>query len=241
MKTSKIFLFQLIILICVSNSKLISQAKYSKNQLSGKGGLEHMSDFSKLQPEVHSAFLRMKKEAQKEGITIGIVSGYRSYIKQKHIWNKKYNKFISNGLTPKEAINKIILYSTIPGTSRHHWGTEIDIIDISQKAPQDLLIEENYFGSGAYSKLKIWMDKNSEKYGFHLVYTDEKHRKGFKHEPWHYSYKPISRIMYSEFLQLDLKKIIKNSHIKGSSSFSNEFIETYIKDNIKDINKSLRE
>ena len=32
-------------------------------------------------------------------------------------------------LEPKKAISEIIRFSTVPGTSRHHWGTDIDIID----------------------------------------------------------------------------------------------------------------
>ena len=42
------------------------------------------------------------------------------------------------------AIDKIIEYSTLPGTSRHHWGTDIDIIDAEPPEEGDVLLPKNF-------------------------------------------------------------------------------------------------
>ena len=111
------------------NFKVLSQNQFSPKALTGRGDLALVGSSFKLQKEAFDAFQDMKKAALKEGITIKIVSGYRSFNRQKNIWNRKYNLYISQGLVPNEALQKIIEYSTLPGSSRHHWGTDIDIID----------------------------------------------------------------------------------------------------------------
>ena len=52
------------------------------------------------------------------------------------------------GLSPEENIQKIIEYSTLPGTSRHHWGTEIDIIDGTIQSQGDVLLAEKFHEGG---------------------------------------------------------------------------------------------
>ena len=69
-----------------------------------------------------------------------------------------------------EALNEIIRFSTVPGTSRHHWGTEIDIIDEDFKNENNPLISEKYETGGVFNKLKKWMDSNSEKFGFYAIF-----------------------------------------------------------------------
>jgi LAS superfamily LD-carboxypeptidase LdcB len=88
-----------------------------------------------LLPEAGKAFEEMQKEARKAGIELEIVSAYRSYERQQRIWNRKYTSNAKQGLSPEKNIQKIIEYSTLPGTSRHHWGTDVDLIDGS-KAPK---------------------------------------------------------------------------------------------------------
>ena len=98
-----------------------------------------------MQQEVYNAYEQMRKAAAKAGIDIKVVSGHRSYNRQREIWNAKYSIFISKGLSPKNAIREIITYSTLPGTSRHHWGTEIDIIDNANTQSGDVLLTEKFY------------------------------------------------------------------------------------------------
>lgn len=127
----------------------------------------------------------MKTEAAKEGFKIQVVSSYRNYQHQNRIWKRKYKEFTSEGLSPIQAIKKIIEYSTIPGTSRHHWATDLDIVDGNARQPRDVLLAKNFEEKGAFYKFKVWLDANASTFGFYLVYTDSKERRGFKYEPWH--------------------------------------------------------
>jgi len=239
-KKQLFFTYSFVILFFLSCIRVFSQTNYTEEALTGKGNLILEGTNFKLQKEALIAFERLQKEALKEGVSIHIVSAYRSFKQQKYIWNKKYNKYISKGLSPKKTIEKIIEYSTIPGTSRHHWGTDIDIIDASVVPPNELLIAKNYEHKGVYFKLKKWMDKKAEKYGFYLVYNNNTNRKGFKYEPWHYSYKNLSKPMLKEFLLINRNQFLQKENIKGGNLFSNEFLTKYYSQHILDINSKLK-
>ena len=70
-----------------------------------------------MQKEVYESYERMRQAAAKEGIDIKVVSAHRSYNRQREIWNAKYKTLTSQGLPAKDAIQEIITYSTLPGTS----------------------------------------------------------------------------------------------------------------------------
>ena len=91
----------------------------------------HLSTFEthKLTPKTAAAFSAMQAAALKDGIDIQLVSAHRSFERQQYIWEDKFVRYTAEGLSPEAAIARIIKYSTIPGTSRHHWGTDIDITD----------------------------------------------------------------------------------------------------------------
>ena len=217
------------------------QEKYTRNQLIGKGNPDIVGDIytSKMHKEAKVAFQRMKTAALKDQINIEVVSAYRSFQKQKSIFENKYKRFTKEGLSPFEAIKKIIEYSTIPGTSRHHWGTDIDIIDANFPKPESVLEEENYYGNGPYCKLKEWMNEHSEAYGFYEVYTQNPKRKGFKYEPWHFSYAPVSKPMLKAYQKLDIINILEEEKVLGNENFTEEFIKKYKTENILDINPIL--
>lgn len=227
------------IMLSIIPLNVFSKIQLPSNELIGKGNPELFGVNYRLKKEAHTAFIKMKSEALKEGINIQVISSYRSFNHQNRIWTRKYNSYTQQGLTPEKAINKIIEYSTIPGTSRHHWGTDLDIIDSNPKQPANVLNEEHFHGNGPYCKLKEWMDSYANSFGFYLVYTDNANRKGFKYEPWHYSYKPLSKNYLEDYQKLNLIKILKQENLKGSHFFTEEFIKNYINDNILDINPKL--
>lgn len=241
MNIKGLYIANILMLLFIWNSNnLTAQQLYSKRALTGKGDLKLVGHTNKLQPEVFKQFKKMQKSALKSGIKIQIVSGYRSYQRQLKIWNKKYDKYVSEGFSPEETIHKIIEYTTIPGTSRHHWGTEIDIIDANVKMPSKLLVETNYSKNGVYSKLNNWMKKNAKKFGFHLVYTNNLDRKGFRYEPWHYSYKKLSKPMLRQFIKLSLMKTVSNNNLNGYTFFTPNFVNNYVDKNVNGINFLLK-
>ncbi|MEH6765623.1 MAG: M15 family metallopeptidase [Aequorivita antarctica] len=216
--------------------------EFTRNQLIGKGNPDIVGDSytSKMHKTAKEAFSKMRYAAAKENINIEVVSAYRSFQRQKEIFEGKYRKFTSEGLSPEKAIEKIIEYSTIPGTSRHHWGTDIDIIDANAPRPANVLMPENFHGTGPYCKLKTWLNNHSESFGFYEVYTDNGNRKGFKYEPWHFSYAPVSIPMLKAYKeQIDVKKMLSEEKIMGNAHFSEAFTQKYLKENILDINPKL--
>ena len=136
-----------------------NQQQFTVDQLIGKGNPDIVGDSytSKMHKEAKKAFLKMKEAASKEAIQIEVVSAYRSFERQKQIFEGKYNRFTQQGLSPIQAIEKIIEYSTIPGTSRHHWGTDIDIIDSNAPRPESVLLAKHFHGTGPFCKLKDWL------------------------------------------------------------------------------------
>ena len=63
---------------------------FDKNYLIGKGTPDLVGKNYKVLPKVNIAFLKMKNEALKSGIKLEIVSGYRSFDRQRKIWNRKF-------------------------------------------------------------------------------------------------------------------------------------------------------
>jgi LAS superfamily LD-carboxypeptidase LdcB len=217
------------------------QEKYSKNQLIGKdeSNIVGNSYTTKMHKETSEAFKKMKAAAAKENISIELVSAYRSFDRQKQIFENKYQNYTNQGLSPIESIRKIIEYSTIPGTSRHHWGTDIDIIDANVKRPKNVLEPQHFHGTGPFCKLKDWLNLHAARFGFYEVYTDDLNRKGFKYEPWHFSFAPVSKPMLQEYKKIDIKQILQEEKILGSMHFTDDFINQYRNENILDINEYL--
>lgn len=236
MSQSKIF----ILILIIYSSNAMTQ-EISLDILQGKTTKHLVGDSIMLEAETFKAFEKMKKAALKDGIKIKVISAFRDFNRQTLIWNSKFIKFTNEfNLKPEDAIKEITRFSTIPGTSRHHWGTEIDIIDEEFKNERDALLSEKYESGGVFNKLKKWMDCNSEKFGFFLTYTNDDQRKGFEYEPWHYSYKPVSKKLLVEFKKNNLFKLISELNIEGKEYFNKKFIEAYINENILDVNENLK-
>ena len=213
--------------------------EYSILELMGKADIELFGKGINLREAAHDAFLEMRKAAYSDGIDIKIVSSYRSFDRQAAIFERKYISYTDQGMEPLAAIDKIIEYSTIPGTSRHHWGTDIDIVDGYRKVDGDVLVPSKFEAGGPFEDFKNWMDENCKKFDFYLVYTDEPKRKGFKYEPWHYSYAPLSVPMLTEFRSKNISLLLQDEDFLGSEHFTTGFIKNYIRNNILDINTEL--
>ncbi len=213
---------------------------YSTDELMGKADVELFGEGINLRKEAYESFLEMKKAAYTAGYDIKMVSSYRDFYRQEAIWERKYIQYTEDdGMDPLSAIDKIIEYSTIPGTSRHHWGTDIDIIDGYPKSTGDVLVANKFEAGGPFEGLKLWLDENSEKFGFYLVYNNDPRRRGFKYEPWHYSYAPISVPMLAAYRKLNVLRLLEKEEFLGTEHFTTGFIKTYVQDNILDINPNL--
>jgi len=158
-----------------------------------------------LQKQTLESFIKMREAAEKDGIQLTIISGTRDFYSQKSIWERKYNNYKKEGLSEIEIIKKIMLWSSMPTTSRHHWGTDIDINGFD-----DYFSEENKKANKEYK----WLLINAPKFDFCQVYTEkgEGKRSGYNEEKWHWSYMPLAR----KYLNL-YQKTITYKDISGFS------------------------
>ena len=83
------------------------------------------------------------------------------------------------------------------------------------------------------------MDKNANSFGFYLVYTNDSNRRGFKYEPWHYSYKPLSQNYLTNYKKINIKEMLQKEELLGIDYFSEAFLNRYRNENILDINPEL--
>ena len=157
-----------------------------------------------LDKDAYSAFLKMYDAAYKDGYKLMIVSATRPFDYQKRIWERNWAKRAKIKDPVKRALD-ILKFSSMPGTSRHHWGTEIDLN----------VLENSYYADGEGKKIFDWMTKNAGKYGFCRPYTAGRPF-GYNEEKWHWSYKPISKI-YTQFA----KENMKDEYIKGFKGAEN--------------------
>jgi zinc D-Ala-D-Ala carboxypeptidase len=165
-----------------------------------------------LRKESYEAFVKMATAAKQEGINLFIISATRNFDAQKIIWENKWEgrtmvegKNLTAIKDLKERARFILLYSSMPGTSRHHWGTDMDLNSL----------ENSYFATGEGLKIYQWLTAHAAEYGFCQPYTSKKNgRTGYEEEKWHWSYLPLSKILLEEY-----KKTINYSDItnfKGS-------------------------
>jgi LAS superfamily LD-carboxypeptidase LdcB len=98
-------------------------------------------------------------------------------------------------LSPEQQLHAILRFSAIPGTSRHHWGTDLDVYDAEAVPPgyQVLLSMEEVAAGGPFDPLHCWLDARmaaGESHGFYRPYDTD--RGGVAPERWHLSYAPLS-------------------------------------------------
>jgi len=186
------------------------------------------------------AFKAFKNEAETLGIELSIASGFRSFERQLNIWNNKFsgkaaikdahgNTIDISKLTDLEIINAILLYSALPGASRHHWGCDIDVYAPNLLSHDQLLQLEpwEYETGGPMEKLSFWLTANANKFGFFFPY--DLNRGGISVEPWHLSFAPIA-FQYQNLFKLDaLKKVLNQTDILGKAEIINNLSEIYIR------------
>ena len=195
--------------ICEISYAQDSTRRFSDEELLGKINPSSHSHFSEvntnmssrggiyLRTEVLKAFEKLESAARDEGIKITIVSGMRSYNQQKGIWERKWDRPRYMGWSGFEKALDILTYSSMPGSSRHHWGTDMDLNSL----------ENSYFESGEGLKVYEFMKRCGEEFGFFQVYTSkDSGRTGYEEEKWHWSYMLVSSAMlkeYNEFIVVE--------------------------------------
>ncbi len=167
-----------------------------------------------LRKETVRALRKMYKDFHKRypKIKFRVRSSTRNFYSQKYIWEKKWNskRYNKNVKSALEKAKRILRYSSMPGTSRHHWGTDFDI---------NVLTNE-YYNSGNGKIIYQWLKRNGWKYGFCQPYNSGR-KSGYMEEKWHWSYYPLARRFLKDWNKLYRKHknlFLKRNIFKGSSS-----------------------
>lgn len=171
-------------------------------------------------------FLRLQKEANLAGFDLQVISAFRDYERQLKIWNLKASgqrQLIDDQerplefakLSPQEVMWAILRWSALPGCSRHHWGTDIDVYDGKTQTPEAVnLVPSETVGEGPAAKLHDWLDdriSTGTSFGFYRPYATD--RGGVSPERWHLSYHPLSRRCLDSFTFSLFKKNLQENEI----------------------------
>jgi LAS superfamily LD-carboxypeptidase LdcB len=178
-----------------------------------------------LHREAVPAFLDMRRAATKEGIDLVPVSSFRDFAAQAAIWNEKFGgrralfdragiELDAAKLSPEQIVDAILCWSAVPGASRHHWGTEVDVIDRAAVEPgaRVRLLPEEYV-SGPFARLDRWLTDNQGRFRFFRPYATD--RGGVAPEPWHLSYAPVSVPALGDLSETVLREALAASELSG--------------------------
>jgi LAS superfamily LD-carboxypeptidase LdcB len=178
--------------------------------------------------DTYNAFQEMWAHAQKDGVQLVIRSATRNFDYQKGIWERKWTgatKVKGNDLSetienPKERALEILHYSSMPGTSRHHWGTDLDFNSF----------DNSYFESGKGLQVYNWLVKNAPSYGFFRPYTEkgEARPHGYEEEKWHWSYQPLAS-QYMTTAHTELKNEIIQGFQGSETASEIDVVSKYVK------------
>ena len=191
--------------------------------------------------DVVAPFLQLRDEARGAGFDIEINSGFRAFEKQLSIWNRKATgqlAVLDSGALPldidllneRELVFAILRWSALPGASRHHWGTDIDVIDAAAR-PEGYEIElvpEEVDSGGMFGPFHDWLDQRiatSTAFGFFRPYDQD--RNGVAPERWHLSYAPVTALYELQLTVGVLRDAIRNAGVELKAVLLQDLDEIY--------------
>lgn len=158
---------------------------------------------------------RLQDAASAAGFSVVAASGYRDFERQRQIWNGKAagtrpvldragEPLDIHALPPREQLMAILRWSAIPGCSRHHWGTDLDVYDAAA-IPADYRVQltaAECEPGGPFYPFHHWLDTylQDPAAGFFRPYAED--RGGIAPERWHLSHAPTAA-RYDALLEQD--------------------------------------
>lgn len=191
-----------------------------------------------LRKETITALEKLAKAARAAGFEFYVNSATRNFYSQKYIWEGKFNgrrkvggQNLAKTVADKRERALIILkYSSMPGTSRHHWGTDMDI---GYSRNSGAMFNNAAFESGTGKKFYDWMTENGPKYGFCQPYKGKpsQRRQGYQYgyevEKWHWSYLPLAERYLNAYQELIIETGKTPAGFAGSE-FAGDFYRHYV-------------
>jgi len=187
---------------------------------------------------VVTSLLAMRDAASQAGIDLVPVSSFRDFDRQVVLWNRKWRgerplhdrsgRLLDHAsLSEAERVDAILCWSAVPGGSRHHWGSDLDVIDAAAMPAgyEVQLLPEEYGPGGVFERLTGWLDANMQHFGFHRPYGSDRGGAGI--EPWHLSYGPVAAAAIAALSLPVRKRAIAGSEILGKAYVLERLPEIY--------------
>ncbi|MFM2476513.1 M15 family metallopeptidase [Celerinatantimonas sp. MCCC 1A17872] len=200
--------------------------------------LEQISPGQRLHPEAAQAFLTMCATAKRDGISLTAYSSFRSFHTQCVIWNDKWQgkRAILDSasqplditkLSDEQKLWAILRWSALPGTSRHHWGSDLDFFcpDLIQQAENFALVPATYLPGGSHFSAYQWVEEHALEFGFFFPYRDD--LGATAPEPWHISYRPLSEQLQNKHQLHELTQVIQDAQIAGKTTILSHLADIY--------------
>lgn len=178
--------------------------------------------------DVVEPFLRLRGEARRSGFEPVIFSGFRSFDRQLSIWNRKATgelPVLDSRAVPldieqlgnRRLVLAILRWSALPGGSRHHWGTDLDVVD-GNALPEGYhvqLVPEEVDTGGIFGPFHGWLDQriaSSSAFGFFRPYDAD--RGGVAPERWHLSHAPVASAFEEALTVEQLRAVITDADME---------------------------
>ncbi len=146
----------------------------------------------KLETRAAAAWKKMQAAASNDGVSLWIISAYRTLERQTELYNEKVEEYKALGYSEADAKAEAGKWVAVPGTSEHCLGYAADLCSL----------EESFENSNQFA----WLQKHFAQYGFILRYPKDKvDITKISYEPWHYRYvgSNHAQIIMSEGLCLE--------------------------------------
>lgn len=189
-------------------------------------------DAGRLGARVHRAvvepFDQLRSAAAEAGFDLRILSGFRSFDDQLAIWNRKATgqravldsdavPLDITTLAPRDLVFAILRWSALPGASRHHWGTDLDVYDEAAR-PEGYeidLIPAEVNPGGMFGPLHAWLDERmaaGTAFGFFRPY--DRDRGGVAPERWHLSHGPTAEPLLAALTPDVLRATVRRADMR---------------------------
>ncbi|HZF16939.1 MAG TPA: M15 family metallopeptidase [Steroidobacteraceae bacterium] len=192
----------------------------------------------RLHRDAVAAYVALRKAAASAGHVLVPVSSFRDFEHQARIWNAKFRgerpMFDAGGqpldaaqLGDEDKVSAILLWSALPGASRHHWGSEIDVIDRAAIAAdyQPRLLPAEFEPGGPFAAFDGWLDQNMARFEFFRPYRTD--RGGVRPEPWHLSYAPVALPALQMLTPELLSQALASQAIEGLAIVRSRIVEIH--------------
>ena len=112
----------------------------------------------------------MREAAKADGISLIIISAFRSFDRQ--------YKLVSDKLNQGETVQGVFAVMAPPGCSEHHTGRALDVGTLGCEPLSEEFAESNAFH---------WLTRNAARFGFKLSFPKD-NQWDYDYEPWHWCY-----------------------------------------------------